>query len=254
MPSKRVAILFDNFPSDYPVNLCRDFLRILNKLMRLWDTPRFDFYMRELLLNSRDSRYGFTPEVVTELLFINKLHDACILKGVQLPREVNWKDLPFNCYSPESFEALVRKGSLEDISLCFDHNISVDFRFSNGGTPLIIAAEEGRLEVVEFLIDSGANLNACNDHDYTALHGAAFHGHQPIVELLLKNGANANIKDSTGSTPLLLSISRGYCLIAEKLISCGAHVEKLKLLGIAERKGLTDIVNILKRQPDCASQ
>jgi ankyrin repeat protein len=252
MPSKRVALLFENFPSDYPVNLHRDYLRILNKLMRLWDTARFDHYMRELLISSRDARNGFTPEVVAELLFIDRLHEACIQKGIKLPVEFDWKNLPHNCYSSESFETLIRRAPLETISLCLDQNIPIDFRFNSGATPLIVAAEMGRFDVVEFLIESGANPNACNDHNYTALHWAAFHGHQGIVELLLKNGADPNIKDSTGSTPLVLAISKGDRKIAAELIYSGANIDKLKLIDIASKKGLADIVTILRMQPDTA--
>jgi ankyrin repeat protein len=250
MPSKRVAILFENFPSDYPVNLHRDYLRILNKLMRLWDTTYFDHYMNELLLSSREYRNGFKPEVVAELLFINRLHEACVRKGIQLPPEMDWRTLPHNCYSPESFATIIRNASVETICSCLDQNISVNIRFNNGSTPLIVAAEEGRLDVAEFLVDSGANLNARNDLDYTALHWAAFHGHYDIVKLFLKNKADANIKDSTGSTPLLLAIARGHGFIAAELIAYGTHIEKSKLIDIASRKGMRDIVKILKMQPD----
>jgi hypothetical protein len=250
MPSKRVAILFENFPSDYPVNLHRDYLRILNKLMRLWDTTYFDHYMNELLLSSREHREGFKPEVVAELLFINRLHEACVRKGIQLPPEMDWRTLPHNCYSPESFSTIVRKSSVETICSCLDQNISVDIRFNNGSTPLIVAAEEGRLDVVEFLVDSGANLNARNDLNYTALHWAAFHGHQAIVKFLITNKADANIKDSTGSTPLLLAISKGYAFIAIELIKYGTHIDKSTLIDIASRKGMKDLVRILRMQPD----
>ncbi|MGC2164662.1 MAG: hypothetical protein WA632_01455 [Gallionella sp.] len=38
MSSNRTSIPFRNFPSDYPVNLHRYYLRILNELMRFRDT------------------------------------------------------------------------------------------------------------------------------------------------------------------------------------------------------------------------
>ena len=252
MPSKRIAILFENFPSDYPYNLHRNYLRILNKLMRLWDTARFDLYMKELLLNSRNSRNGFPPEVVDELLFIDRLHEACQLKGIRLPAELDWKSLPHKCYSPESFEVMIREASVDEICFCFDQNIPVDFRFNNGSTPLIVAAEEGRQEVVDFLLDSGANPNARNDLNYTALHWAAFRGQLGIVELLLKNGADANVKDSTGASSLLMAISRGHPLVAVELIAGGASVDKAKMVEVAARKGLNNIVAILRMQSDSA--
>ena len=36
----------------------------------------------------------------------------------------------------------------------------------------------------------------------TALHDAALEGHKEIVELLIDNGANVNAKNTIGETPL----------------------------------------------------
>jgi hypothetical protein len=261
MPSPRVDLIFKNFPAAYPVNLINNYLRVLNKLMRMWGTAEFDSFMAELLLNSNSTRdgfnrAGFSPEAFTELLFINRLHETFIRKGLRLPSESIQNDtssnriLPRNCESPEAFDELIRKGSLGEIYLCFDDNASVDFRFKNGNTPTIAAAEEGRFDVIELLIDFGANLNLYNDQNYTALHQAAFRGHPDIVELLLKNGVNANIQDFSGSTPLLLSISKGHGHIAEKLISYGAYFDKLKLISLASMKGMSQLVMVLKALPD----
>jgi ankyrin repeat protein len=181
------------------------------------------------------------------------LHDACIARGIKLPVEVSWQNLPQNIASAEALETLIRKAPLEKICACFDKNISVNFRFKNASTPLIVAAEEGRFDVAKFLVDSGAGVNAQSDLHYTALHWAAFYGHRQIVELLLKNGANVNIKDKTGSTPLVLSLVNGHRHIAATMLSSGNHVDKSKLIDIAKKQGMADIVKMLKNQPDYAA-
>jgi ankyrin repeat protein len=58
-----------------------------------------------------------------------------------------------------------------------------------GVTPLIVAAEENRVEVVNYLIASGADLEITERHGYTALTRAGYHGHDAIITTLLKAGA-----------------------------------------------------------------
>ena len=77
---------------------------------------------------------------------------------------------------------------------------------------------EGRLEVMEYLLDNGADINAVkwkhHEASYetfgalelgTALHYAAKNGSVDKVELLLRRGAKVDILDSTGKTALQLA-------------------------------------------------
>lgn len=63
---------------------------------------------------------------------------------------------------------------------------------SNPCTPLMRAAEAGRLKKVRSLIASGVNVNAKLGHGGTALMFAANEGHLEIVKALLAAGANPN--------------------------------------------------------------
>jgi len=73
-----------------------------------------------------------------------------------------------------------------------------------GGTPLHIAALSNQEEVVEVLIDNGADIEAKAADSYggTALHWASAAGLVDIVELLVEAGANVNAEDTNGGTPL----------------------------------------------------
>jgi len=76
-----------------------------------------------------------------------------------------------------------------------------------GWTPLHDAAWSGHGEIVELLLDRGANVNArggkYEDYHTTPLHLAAREGHSEITTLLLNHGADLNAEDSSGDTPLL---------------------------------------------------
>lgn len=64
------------------------------------------------------------------------------------------------------------------------------------------AARNGHRDVVAYLLDRGANIDAKGVFGATGLHWAAINGHQEAVEFLVKHGANLTITDSKfDSTP-----------------------------------------------------
>ena len=56
-----------------------------------------------------------------------------------------------------------------------------------------LAAENGHLEMVKYLVSQGANVNAQNDY---ADRRAAHYGHLETVKYLVSQGANANAQDN----------------------------------------------------------
>lgn len=76
-------------------------------------------------------------------------------------------------------------------------------------TPLMLAAKEGDLEVVKFLLSRNAAVNATDDSGDTALMYAAREGNLPLVTLLLKHNANAAAINRLGRTPLIHMLA-GY--------------------------------------------
>jgi ankyrin repeat protein len=64
------------------------------------------------------------------------------------------------------------------------------------------AARNGHTEVVEYLLDQGALVDAKGVFGATGLHWAAINGHRQTVELLIARGASLNIRDQRfDSTP-----------------------------------------------------
>jgi len=71
-----------------------------------------------------------------------------------------------------------------------------------GLTPLHVAAGNGHLEVVQLLVERGANVSAQDVLGWTPLHVAAGNGHSDVVEFLIGKGVDVNAKDRYGRTPL----------------------------------------------------
>lgn len=64
------------------------------------------------------------------------------------------------------------------------------------------------VELVELLLDAGADVNAATRRGHTPLVFAAGRGHSKIVQLLLRRGANPRVIVVTGDTPLSMGRAR----------------------------------------------
>src|SRR5262245_20865389 len=94
---------------------------------------------------------------------------------------------------------------------------NINLTTDDGSTPLMLAAGMGRStfqpglqrgrrsvsaeEMVKFLLDNGADVNAVNEADFQAIHGAAFAGNNEVIKILVDGGANINARDYRGRTP-----------------------------------------------------
>jgi hypothetical protein len=104
------------------------------------------------------------------------------------------------------------------IKALLTHGADVNLASAGGWSPLIGAAMSGaKPEVMDVLIDKGADINAHNQWGCTALYYAAGYGSVRTVDHLLKRGAA--VPGTTGEclTPLRLAELRGYPAVIERL-------------------------------------
>ena len=126
----------------------------------------------------------------------------------------------------------------------------------DGFTPLHVAASMDRLEIVEALIEAGADVNKTTEDGFTPLHVAASMGHLGIVkDLIGKKGINVDQQlTENQATALHIAAEKGHVEIVQDLIKAEADVDKVTRYGgtalmIATEKNHEAIVNTLRNTP-----
>ena len=71
----------------------------------------------------------------------------------------------------------------------------------SGDTLLIRASKMNNINIVEFLLEKGCNINIQNRELNTALHYAYMYSRAELINILIYHGADVNIINKKGFTP-----------------------------------------------------
>lgn len=91
------------------------------------------------------------------------------------------------------------------------------------GTPLNHAINRSRNEIVKYLVERGANVNALYEGHYSPLMSAVANNNGHMVKLLLENGADVNLKDKYGNDALFKAVDTLNLDLIRLLIEAGAN-------------------------------
>ena len=181
------------------------------------------FQIVELLLDANASPIitdSYGTEISSLLVAVyNNSPDTVdvLLKKVEFPTDHIMRAFVLACYGGHSTlintlihkitdlpqkELLIScvKGDLVAvISTIVESELNPDTPLVCGLTPLMIATSCGHIELIDALIQAGADVNTCNDYGNNALDIAegTFNKQQDVIQLLLVNGAVHNISTDT---------------------------------------------------------
>ena len=141
-------------------------------------------------------------------------------------------------------------GYLEIVKYLIKKEADIDAKNRKNQTPLHLAVHNAHKHIIEYLVESGADINAIEDEGDTPLAWAAYKGQTEVVSLLIKLGANVHGQNKTGNTPLHWASEKGYLDIVELLISQDANLQLNNFenqipLMLAVQNGHTDTVKLI---------
>ncbi|OWZ11250.1 hypothetical protein PHMEG_00015754 [Phytophthora megakarya] len=125
-------------------------------------------------------------------------------------------------FSRATITDFVRKGDIDGVRRRLQLGDDVNERRGFHNTPLIEAARYNVVEIVELLIQHGADLELTNSNDLTALHAAIDERKSSTAILLARHGASANRLGLFGRTPLQCAIKKNLVDVAAELLANGA--------------------------------
>jgi ankyrin repeat protein len=128
-------------------------------------------------------------------------------------------------------------------------------------TPLLVAAKNGRVSVVQYLTRIKASLDHMDALHRTAMLVAANRGHAAVVQVLIAAKADMNVADLQLRTPAMIAARRGQVGVISHLLDAKADMDTPNQHGhtpltIAQNVGQHAVVRLLTRQPApsiCAS-
>ncbi|MBU1396667.1 MAG: ankyrin repeat domain-containing protein [Gammaproteobacteria bacterium] len=120
--------------------------------------------------------------------------------------------------------AAVRQDNVELVQILLDAGADTEARW-RGYTPLALTAIKGNLPATRLLLRAGANPNRANVEGDAPLHAAIRKGHADIVSALAASHPDFRRYDRDGRTPLALATTMGQYAIADTLVDAGAPLE-----------------------------
>ncbi|OYV33139.1 MAG: hypothetical protein B7Z83_09960 [Thiomonas sp. 20-64-5] len=148
---------------------------------------------------------GFDPNAV-DSKGNSALYLALRYKSLKVARLlIDDPHIHLNQLTPEGENALMiacLQGDLAIVKLMVEKGAEIN---KPGWTPLSYAATRGHAEIVKYLLDHSAYIDAAAPNGSTPLMMAAYFGYDSTVKLLLDEGADPKLKNAMGYTALTLA-------------------------------------------------
>ena len=171
-------------------------------------------------INVRDVQ-GQTPVMIATYQHNTDIVRALLQAGADVNIRDNIKENPLLHAGAQ--------GWLDILRLAIESHADTRLTNRFGGISIIPASERGHVAVVrELLTRTDINVNHVNNLGWTALLEAILlsdggKAHQQIVQLLIDYGADVNLADKDGVTPLQHACARGFTEIERILLQADAH-------------------------------
>jgi hypothetical protein len=137
----------------------------------------------------------------------------------------------------ESLARCVSEGMVRELSFFLAAGFSPDTR-DEAGVPLLnLAARAGNAGMLRTLVEAGASVDLlAGDRGSSALLDAVMIRRPELVQILIEGGADVNLKKNDGQSALIVAAGAGDEVCAELLLKAGADPDDVDVLGASARK------------------
>ncbi|KAF8193134.1 ankyrin repeat-containing domain protein [Mycena galopus ATCC 62051] len=142
------------------------------------------------------------------------------------------------------------RGPFEIVQLLLEKGADINAIGGIYGSALGVASWRAKLEIVQLLLEKGADINLAGGEYGSALGAASYRGKLEIVQLLLEKGADINLAGGEWGSALGAASYGGKLEIVQLLLEKGADInlaggEWGSALGAASYRGKLEIVQLL---------
>ncbi|MGG3156920.1 ankyrin repeat domain-containing protein [Priestia megaterium] len=151
----------------------------------------------------------------------------------------------------------IKRGDINSVKELIGSNKEILHTMTLFGSWLHIAAKKGQMEIVEYLVHKGIDVNIKGDiFDASPLRVAAGEGHIEIVKYLIQSGAELDVSLAKRN-PLFAAIYGGHKEVVEHLVGqgidisvqyTGENIEDMDAYPYAKEFGQKEIAEYLKRK------
>lgn len=155
--------------------------------------------LAQLSSSINDSNINTQKDGLTPLMFANKL------KNLEAVKLLVTSGADLEATGGEFVSSVLiqasEQGNIEIMKYLVENMANIEAIDVDGGTPLDCAAFEGKTEAIEYLVSVGADINHQGPvFSNTALILASMNGHEDAVKYLLSIGASTTLKNKGGKT------------------------------------------------------
>lgn len=147
--------------------------------------------------------------------------------------------------TPDAFSQYISRENFKICNLFHQAGMSVNATDAAGIPMLCLAVRSGRILMVEWLIQQGADVNCVSaDRGYTPLMDAIWKNDYTLIQFFIKHGSNLNTISKDGQSVSVLAIGVGNIKVCKLLAESGADLLLKDHMGMSA----IDYARIFKKQ------
>jgi hypothetical protein len=127
-------------------------------------------------------------------------------------------------------QAATRSGHDQVVQWLLEKGADVNARSGDSCSALLLASSGGHDQIVQRLLKEGADVNPQGGYYGSAIQAAVGEGHDQIVQWLLGKGADVNTQGGHYGSALQAAVVKGHGQVVERLLERGAAKGRLMLM------------------------